>query len=641
MADYTVTTFEDQNNGLNTGDVSLREAILAANTQPGADTIQFASSLEEGTIQLDKGQLDIADPLTIEGLGQNKLTIEATNSESRVFKINDGDDSSQSNVTLRGMTLTGGTAGLGGAIFSRENLTIDSSIILDNTANDGGGIHNARTGTLTLTSSKVSGNSAVGGDDFDDKAYGGGIYSYDATLNINKSTISGNTASSNGEGYGGGLNAASGTVTIRNSNVSGNSAADDGGGLQNSQGTMVVRKSEISNNSVSLNSSYDGGGIDNYSGDLIVSRSTLAGNSADYGGGIINDAGNAVVSNTTISNNYADDDGGGGVANNSNSSFVLASSTISGNETGFDSEGGVRNSGNLTLANSIIANTSDSEDFYGDRPTLKGGNLVEDGSLTGSNVINAAPNLSPLQDNGGPTPTQVPQSVSLNAGNNTFLQESELGTDLNADLDTNDELTTDQRGDGFSRVVGDTVDLGAVEPQAQPTTFTLDVDGNGSADALTDGILAVRYLFGFGGADLTAGALGNGASRTEPAQLTSFLNDAGDTLDIDGNGSTDALTDGILLTRFLFGFSGQTLTQGAIGEGASRSSPDAVASYLEQFAPSGGSALQAQDLSAQIPELQAQPSSSQLAQSAQASAQPLGTEHSLQPERARNPIFRS
>ena len=630
MANYTVTTFEDQNNGLNTGDVSLREAILAANTQPGADTIQFASSFEEGTIRLDKGQLDIADPLTIEGLGRNQLTIEATNSESRIFKINDGDGSSQSNVTLRGMTLTGGTVtggdsnGLGGAIFNRENLTIDSSIILGNTANDGGGIHNARTGTLTLTSSKVSGNSAVGVDNFDDKVYGGGIYSYDATLNINKSTISGNTASS----YGGGLNAVLGTVTIRNSNVSGNSAANDGGGLQNSQGTMVVRQSKISNNSVSS----DGGGIDNYSGDLIVSRSTLAGNSAGYGGGIINDAGNAVVSNATISNNFAYEfgDGGSGVANNS--SLVLASSTISGNET--VEEGGVRNSGDLTLANSIIADTPGSEDFYGDEPTTKGGNLVEDGSITGSSVINATPNLSSLQDNGGPTPTQVPQSVSLNAGNNTFLQESELGADLNADLDTNDELTTDQRGDGFSRVVGSRVDLGAVERQAQPTTFTLDVDGNGSADALTDGILAVRYLFGFGGADLTAGALGNGASRTEPAQLTSFLNDAGDTLDIDGNGSTDALTDGILLTRFLFGFSGQTLTQGAVGEGASRSSPDAIASYLEQFQPSGSSALQAQDLSAQIPELAPQTGGSQLAQSGQASTQSLGTEHSLQPEQA-------
>ena len=35
----------------------------------------------------------------------------------------------------------------------------------------------------------------------------------------------------------------------------------------------------------------------------------------------------------------------------------------------------------------------------------------------------------------------------------------------------------------------------------------LDIDGNGAADPLTDGILIVRWLFGFKGATLTAGAV--------------------------------------------------------------------------------------------------------------------------------------
>jgi hypothetical protein len=105
-------------------------------------------------------------------------------------------------------------------------------------------------------------------------------------------------------------------------------------------------------------------------------------------------------------------------------------------------------------------------------------NLLEDGSLTGIGIINADPNLSVLQDNGGlrvgasdneqPLLTQVPLegSPAINAGNNDFLSESALEVDFNGDGDTSDNLNTDQRGDRFDRVVNDTVDLGALEVQA-------------------------------------------------------------------------------------------------------------------------------------------------------------------------------
>ena len=51
----------------------------------------------------------------------------------------------------------------------------------------------------------------------------------------------------------------------------------------------------------------------------------------------------------------------------------------------------------------------------------------------------------------------------------------------------------------------------------------LDVDGNGITDGLTDGILILRYLFGITGAGLTNGALGAGAMRTTPAQIVAYL----------------------------------------------------------------------------------------------------------------------
>ena len=47
-----------------------------------------------------------------------------------------------------------------------------------------------------------------------------------------------------------------------------------------------------------------------------------------------------------------------------------------------------------------------------------------------------------------------------------------------------------------------------------PLQSTLDIDGNGTADALTDGLLVIRYLFGLRGASLIAGVVGPLATRT-------------------------------------------------------------------------------------------------------------------------------
>ena len=53
---------------------------------------------------------------------------------------------------------------------------------------------------------------------------------------------------------------------------------------------------------------------------------------------------------------------------------------------------------------------------------------------------------------------------------------------------------------------------------------SLDIDGNGSLDALTDGLLMLRAMFGLTGASVTNNALGSGAARTSWAQIQQFLN---------------------------------------------------------------------------------------------------------------------
>ncbi len=120
----------------------------------------------------------------------------------------------------------------------------------------------------------------------------------------------------------------------------------------------------------------------------------------------------------------------------------------------------------------------------------------------------------------------------------------------------------------------------------QPPGFSLDVDGNGAYDALTDGILIARYLNGLTGEALTGRAIGPGAQRTDPAAIKSYLDGALDhQLDIDGDGEMAAPTDGLLIIRYLFGLRGDALIAGAVGQMATRSSAAQIEAYLLSVMP--------------------------------------------------------
>ena len=82
---------------------------------------------------------------------------------------------------------------------------------------------------------------------------------------------------------------------------------------------------------------------------------------------------------------------------------------------------------------------------------------------------------------------------------------------------------------------------------------------------MTDGLLVIRHLFGFSGDSLTSGAVSGGASRDRSDAIASYLTDADSQLDIDGDGESKPLTDGTVAIRYLFGFSGDSLISGAIG----------------------------------------------------------------------------
>ncbi|MBP8295176.1 MAG: DUF1566 domain-containing protein [Burkholderiales bacterium] len=113
----------------------------------------------------------------------------------------------------------------------------------------------------------------------------------------------------------------------------------------------------------------------------------------------------------------------------------------------------------------------------------------------------------------------------------------------------------------------------------------IDIDGNGSYDALTDGLLLIRYLFGRTGAALTAGAIDGMPPRSTPLQIAQYVDDVKPLVDVDGDGRADALTDGLMLLRHLFGLRGASLIDGAIAGGATRTSAMQIEAYILTLKP--------------------------------------------------------
>ena len=166
---------------------SLRQAIFDANATPAvADVIQFAGiggSIEVGA------QLVVTSSITINGPGAHLLTIHLNAVGTRVFNVDDGNFTNDKTVSISGLTLSGGNVtgvgNTGGAIRSRENLTLTSCTISGNStvSSNGGGVWQYG-GSLAISSSTISGT----------RPRGGGIYLVSAvTAVVSDSTIDGNT----------------------------------------------------------------------------------------------------------------------------------------------------------------------------------------------------------------------------------------------------------------------------------------------------------------------------------------------------------------------------------------------------------------------------------------------------------------
>ncbi len=230
------------------GTGSLRQAVL--DVCPGG-TIVFDMSQVTSPITLTSGELLIDKDLTIQGPGANILTVmrSASASDFRVFELNGA--GAGPTVNISGLTVSGGKAtgnapaGHGGAILQvNGTLTIRDSLISGNAADaDGGGVFGG--GTLNVRRSTIGGNNAG--------RHGGGIEAQGNTTVVN-STVVNNSAQQEGGGIGTSDAAADINVNVESSTISGNTAANGGGFYLKATPNKYNFKSTIlSGNTASVN----------------------------------------------------------------------------------------------------------------------------------------------------------------------------------------------------------------------------------------------------------------------------------------------------------------------------------------------------------------------------------------------------
>ena len=516
LAILTVNTLVDENNGIGTGGVSLRDAVNAANN---GDIIQFSVTGQINLTSAGDGHLVIDRSITIQGPGANLITIKAhdpdgsgTNNSNghRAFLV-DNDNSTQMNVTISGLTFTNGDPEAtdentgGGAILNRENLTINNCVFTGNFAGNGGAILNALNssgstsgiGTLTINDSAFDSNRA----DTD----GGAIVVEAGSLVVNRSSITNNIADNSG----GGVLARGRNVTVNDSTISGNTTQEAGGGLYQYQGSLTVNNSTISSNAADSdqNDVGNGGGIFNQGGALTVLQSTISGNTGREGAGIFSDTGSTpTVSHSTITGNVipvAGTNVGGGI--NSPGTMNLKHTIVAGNLRGASQRDDV--SGDFDAEYSLI----------GDRRSASVTNVV--GSLIGTTALPINAMLGPLASNGGPTQTHLllAGSPAIDAGNTAAV------------AGVSGIPQFDQRGTPFSRVVdydgagGARIDMGAIEmvvanqPPTNPTAVTLTAIDEDVANASNGGTLVSAIVTASGSTDPNGNIVGIGVTAANNA----------------------------------------------------------------------------------------------------------------------------
>lgn len=363
---------------------SLREAIEYANGLAGADTIEFDASLTGKTILLTQGELAITDELTINGLGAELLTIDASGNDptpdannldgSGIFNVSDSTE-------INGLTLTGGDQSNGGAIYSNSSeLTVRDSVITGNHSNNFKGSLQQTYGKVILERVQFLENTSPGAL---------GLASADADITDSEFL--------DNEGTGILGTFYTGQVTITDSVLTGNGSPSNTWAGAISIGGYPTSTLSITNTTISGNESANVGAISAFGANVSIVDSVISGNmgtdeavrvasapffsASGYYRGNLDLIGSSIIDNS-----------GNGVTLVSQGRFHIIESTISGNSgTGVDfnyQEGTTQNDLDSKIVDSRIVDNVRGVEFGGDNgQTLSVEGSEISGNLGGGGIL--------------------------------------------------------------------------------------------------------------------------------------------------------------------------------------------------------------------------------------------------------------
>ena len=426
-------------------------------------------------------------------------------------------------------------------LFSATLNIAGVTIVDGNAAGSSGGAINVAGGSLSLTRSTLSGNTAMdGGAIAISAATGFPFFLPAASAALAASTISGNTATDEGGGI---FNA--GALTLTDTSVT-NNTANARGGIASTGGAASLT---LTNSTVGFNTATpsDGGGIWNVDGIATLTNSTVGNNNAGSdGGGVSNAGGMLTLTSSTVSGNTAVV-GVGGIFNTGGGALTVVNSTIAGNNAAV--AGGIRHSGNsATLKNTIVA-ANGPDDCDGPLVSL-GNNIDSDGTCNlgaGGDLPATDPLLGLLAANGGPTQTHalLPGSPAINAGDDVGAPPTDqrgLPRVGLTDIGAVEFQDADADGDGFDDVAAGGADCDDTDPTIFPGAPEVADDG---IDQDCDGSDLTADADGDGFDSIAAG--GTDCDDTDPTIFPGAPEVADDGIDQDCDGSdltADADGDG-------------------------------------------------------------------------------------------------
>ena len=304
-----------------TGSMTVRRAEITGNVANGEDADTGGGGLfnDGGTLTVRSSSLAGNSAPAGSGSGGGLLTVDGTVrlldvavEENSAARAGGGAEVVEGRVFVNRSTFTdnatGPRPGNGGALHvtGAARTQLNGVQATGNTAtSEGGALWNSATGSMSVISSELRGNTAAG-DEADNG--GGGLFTDGGRLLV-RDTLVVDNAATGAAGSGGGLLADGGRVEVQRSELRGNTAVRAGGGVETTAGarTTLVDVALVGN-TVGSNPGNGGGLHQGGDGTTRVVRGEVTGNTAVEGGGLWNSAvGAMVVEGTSFSDNDPSD----------------------------------------------------------------------------------------------------------------------------------------------------------------------------------------------------------------------------------------------------------------------------------------------------------------------------------------------